>query len=61
MDVRVLYDFSVLAVIYYLNGDAVDDLPISEKAGIGIFHEEVDVHVVVDELEHFANKSVGSI
>ncbi len=53
--------FSVLAVIHYLHRDAVDDLPISERAGVWIFHEEVNVHVVVGELEQLANKSVGSI
>ena len=39
--------FSVLAVIYYLHRDAVDDLSMSEQAGVWILQEEVEVLEVV--------------
>ena len=51
--------FSVLAVIYHLHRDACDNLPMFEQAGVWIFHEEVDVHVVGDELQHLADQSVA--
>ena len=53
--------FSVPAVIYYLHRDAVDDLPMFEQAGVWIFHEEVNVHVMVDELQHLADVSVAPL
>ena len=53
--------FSVLAVIYYLHRDAVDHFSISEQAAVWIFHEEVNVHVMVDELQHLADQSVASL
>ena len=53
--------FSVLAVIYYLHSDACDHFSISEQAAVWIFHEEVNVHVMVDELQHLADQSVASL
>ena len=53
--------FSVLAVIYHLHRDACDNLPMFEQAGVWIFHEEADVHVMVDELQHLADQSVAPL
>ena len=47
--------FPVLAVVHHLHRDAVDDLPLFERAGVWIFHEEVYVPVMVDELQHLAD------